>query len=113
MHIANFRHYMIYHCNFKYLFTVLSQLTNLHALISAHLTFSRSNSLIEGHNMSPRQNLHRGSDGMAMDDSQGMYSRTNEAGPLIIPNYVLANQKYRQSSHTKSSAESLVEKVLE
>lgn len=76
------------------------------------LPVNRASYQNRGHNMSPRQNLHRGSDGMAMDDSQGMYSRTNEAGPLIIPNYVLANQKYRQSSHTKSSAESLVEKVL-
>lgn len=48
---------------------------------------------------------------MAFDDQTGMYSRTKEAGPLIIPNYVLANQRYRQGSHTKSSAESLVEKV--
>lgn len=48
---------------------------------------------------------------MAIQDSSGIYSRTVEAGPLIIPNYVMANQKFRQSSYNKSSAESLVEKV--
>ncbi|XP_055999821.1 muscle calcium channel subunit alpha-1-like isoform X18 [Ostrea edulis] len=79
---------------------------------TAHPTFSRSNSLIEGRNMSSRQNLHRSSDTMAIQDSSGIYSRTVEAGPLIIPNYVMANQKFRQSSYNKSSAESLVEKVL-
>ncbi|XP_055999819.1 muscle calcium channel subunit alpha-1-like isoform X16 [Ostrea edulis] len=65
-----------------------------------------------GRNMSSRQNLHRSSDTMAIQDSSGIYSRTVEAGPLIIPNYVMANQKFRQSSYNKSSAESLVEKVL-
>ncbi|KAK3102999.1 hypothetical protein FSP39_015655 [Pinctada imbricata] len=79
--------------------------------------FIRSNSIIEGHNIdTARQHMHRASDS-AVQDSTGPYSR---AGPLVIPNYVISQQNRQHSpgnlhhlnQHLKSSAESLVEKVL-
>ncbi|KAJ8301680.1 hypothetical protein KUTeg_020667 [Tegillarca granosa] len=64
---------------------------------------------------SPRQKMHRASDSAFLHDSTGPYSRTLDRGPLIIPEYVMSQQEQQRQkspSLVKSSAESLVEKVL-
>ncbi|XP_069101385.1 muscle calcium channel subunit alpha-1-like isoform X11 [Argopecten irradians] len=76
--------------------------------------FIRSNSIIEGQNLdSPRQQVHRASDSALQQDSQlGPYSRTEERGPLIIPDHVMSQQRSVSPRHHRGRAENLVEKVL-